>query len=166
MVEIEKEFKEKGKEAENKFKEWLDKHNITYLYISQNQENYSQAFRKTFSGKRPDFIVLIPNFGCIFVDVKSRKLSSEFKTFPIDIDDVEKYSSVHSIFNLPIWFVISNEECGYMTWYWLSIAKILSKNISQKISSKSKEGFFPIPIKYFKQIADNESINKLFSAKF
>jgi len=60
---------ERGDIAEKKFKQWLDKHNIPYLYIHQDIETFSSAFKNS-SGKRPDFMVLIPNFGFIFVDVK------------------------------------------------------------------------------------------------
>ena len=60
----------KGRNVESKFKAWLDKHNIPYLYIQQDEETFSSTFRNQFSGKRPDFMILIPNFGFIFVDTK------------------------------------------------------------------------------------------------
>jgi len=73
-----------GEVAEKKFKEWLDKHKIPYFYIQQDSETFSQALKNLFSGKRPDFIVLLPNFGLIFVDVKYKRVSKDFSTFPID----------------------------------------------------------------------------------
>src|SRR3989344_4834897 len=60
MMEISEENKKKGFEAESKFREWLEKHNIPYLYLQQDTQTISIAFKKYFSGKRPDFLLLIP----------------------------------------------------------------------------------------------------------
>ena len=37
---ITEEGRKKGDEAEFKFKEWLDKHNIPYFYIKQDADKY------------------------------------------------------------------------------------------------------------------------------
>ena len=79
-MDITKENKENGNEAESKFKEWLEKHNIPYIYLQQDTQTISSAFKNKFSGKRPDFLILIPHIGFIFVDVKYRKLNLEYKT--------------------------------------------------------------------------------------
>ena len=148
-------------EAEIKFKEWLDKHNIPYLYINQRKETFSSVFKNEL--KRPDFMVLLPNFGFIFVDVKNKKISSGFGTFPIDGNETQKFSSLQRKFNLQIWYVISNENCGYNTWFWIPVSKVLESGIETQVSRKSKEDFFPIPVKEFIQISDNDSIDRLFS---
>jgi len=96
---IDREGKEKGMLVENNFRSWLDKHNIPYLYIQQDNENLSQSLKEIFQGKRPDFILLIPNFGIIFVDVKYKKIHQDFKTYPIDIEETKKYSSLQRKFN-------------------------------------------------------------------
>ena len=75
---ITEEGRQKGDEAELMFKNWLDKHNIPYFYIKQDTESFSPALAQIFSGKRPDFMVLVPNFGFIFVDVKNRSLNKNF----------------------------------------------------------------------------------------
>ena len=77
MNQIGEENTKKGSEAEIKFREWLDRDNIPYLYLQQDTQTLSIAFKKYFSGKRPDFLILIPNLGFIFVDVKYKKLSQE-----------------------------------------------------------------------------------------
>ena len=61
-----KENIEKGKETERMFKQWLDNHNIPYLYIHQEKETFSSFFKENLRGKRPDFMLLIPYFGFIF----------------------------------------------------------------------------------------------------
>src|SRR3989344_2001233 len=53
-MEISDENKKKGFEAESKFREWLEKHNIPYLYLQQDTQTISIAFKKYFSGKRPE----------------------------------------------------------------------------------------------------------------
>ncbi|MFA5173657.1 MAG: hypothetical protein WC438_00560 [Candidatus Pacearchaeota archaeon] len=153
---------EKGKEAEIKFKEWLDKHKIPYLYIQQDKETFASAF-KDFSGKRPDFMILIPNFGFIFVDIKYKKLNQEFKTYPIDFEETEKYSFLQRKFNLHVWFVISNEDFDYKTWLWIPVSKVLESGIKECKSSVSGKDFFPIPTNKFIQMANDDSLERLFS---
>lgn len=156
---VEKE--EKGKEAENQFRNWLDKHKIPYLYFHQNPENFAAFFREN-SGKRPDFMLLIPNFGFILVDVKYRKINPSYKTYPLDSEETKEYSTMQRKFNLHIWYAISNEELGYKTWLWIPNTKVLELGISEQVSSLSREKFVPVPINNFKQIADNDSLGKLF----
>lgn len=155
--------REKGKEAEHAFKEWLDFHKIPYMYISQDIDNFSPAFKKLFSGKRPDFIVMIPNFGLIFVDVKSRILNEDYKTFPIENEDFEKYSSIHSQFNTPIWIVVSNKtQLDYKKWFWISTAKLQNLKLEVKQSKLSGDFFLPVYKSYFIEIKYEENISKLF----
>jgi len=156
-----KEEKEKGDKTELEFKRWLDKHKIPYLYIHQNTETFSEAFRGFLGIKRPDFMILIPNLGFIFVDVKYKRIS-KYKTFPIDSKEVKKFSALQRKFNLPIWYVISNEEYDYKTWFWIPVSKVLEEGLPKFISSKSKEDFFAVPLDNFIQISINDSLDRLF----
>ena len=153
----------KGKEAEQNFKEWLDKHNISYFYIKQDIESFSPSFKTIFSGKRPDFMILIPNFGFIFVDVKYRKIHPEYKNYPIDAEETKKYSSLQRLFNLHIWYAISNEDSDFKTWLWIPVSKVLESGMPKFTSSISKEDFFAVPPEEFIQIADDDSLGRLFS---
>lgn len=167
MNTIKKEEKvRKGNEAEYHFKKWLDKHKIPYLYIQQDTETFSSAFKSLFSAKRPDFMILVPNFGFMFVDVKYRKINPEYKSYPLDSKETKVYSSLQRRFNLQIWYAISNEELGYNTWLWIPVAKVLESGITEKISSKSRMDFLPIPSKDFIQIADSDSLDRLLSKCF
>jgi len=157
---------EKGRETEENFKQWLDKHNIPYFYIKQDIETFSPSFRNIFSGKRPDFMILIPNFGFIFVDVKYKKIHPDYKTYPIDGEETKKYSSLQRLFNLHIWYALSNEESDFKTWLWIPVSKVLEEGIPQYTSSVSKESFFAVPPEKFVQIADDDSLNRLFSRLF
>jgi len=163
MGPVDKEYAKKGSEAELKFKNWLDKHNIPYFYIKQDMETFSSALKNSFSGKRPDFMVLIPNFGFIFVDVKYKKLNQEYKTYPLDSEETKKYSSIQRRFNLHIWYVLSNEDYDYKTWLWIPVSKVLESGIPKFVSSKSKEDFYAVPPEEFIQIADSDSLDRLFS---
>ena len=149
--------------AEDEFKNWLDRHKIPYLYIQQDSETFSSAFKDNSSGKRPDFLVLIPNFGFIFVDIKDKKLNSDFKTYPLDSEETTKYSSLQRKFNLQIWYVISNEDFDYKTWLWIPVSKVLESGIKECKSSVSQKSFVPVPVNEFIQIADDDSLNRLFS---
>jgi hypothetical protein len=157
---------EKGKATERKFQEWLDNHKIPYLYIHQEKETFSSFFREDLKGKRPDFLLLIPYFGFIFVDVKYKQLSQNQNYYAIDAQDAKKYSSLQRRFNINTWFVLSNEKVGYATWNWIPVSKVLECGVTTQISSRSKELFFPIPKSNFIQVAGDDSLSRLFSKLF
>ena len=162
---IDKEGPGKGKIAEEKFMKWLDKNKIPYLYINQDIETFSSAFKEDSSGKRPDFMILIPNIGPLFVDVKYKKISEQ-GDYPIDFEETRKHSSMQRKFNIPIWFALSNENSAYQTWLWISVSKVLELGVQSKKSSRSGEYFFPIPPEEFIQISHNDSLDRLFSEIF
>lgn len=166
MGKIHKKDEEKGKETEIKFKEWLDKHNIPYLYLQQDTKTLSIAFKKYFNGKRPDFLILIPNLGFIFVDTKYKKLNSEYKTYPMDTEETKRYSSIQRKFNLNIWYVLSNEDSDYKTWLWIPISKVFESGKLTHTSRTSGMEFYAIPPEEFIQIGVNDSLDRLFSKSF
>ena len=139
---------------------------IASIYIRQESESMSPAFKNNFSGKRPDFMILIPHFGFIFVDVKYRKLNPPYDTYPIDVDETVKYSSLQRKFNLQIWYVLSNEESAYKTWFWIPTSQVLESGIKKYTSAKSDAEFFSVPTSHFIQIADDDSLERLFSKLF
>lgn len=157
---------EKGRETERMFQQWLDSHKIPYLYIHQEKETFSSFFRENFKGKRPDFMLLIPYFGAIFVDVKYKQISNNQNYYAIDALDAKKYSSLQRIFNINTWFVISNEKMGYKTWLWVPVSKVLECGATTKVSSRSGQLFFPIPTNNFIQVAEDDSLSRLFSKLF
>ena len=160
------ENRRKGKKAELRFREWLDRHNIPYLYIQQDTETFSSAFKKYFSAKRPDFMILLPNLGFIFVDVKYKKLSEKYRTYPLDAEETKKYSSLQRKFNLHIWYVLSNEAYDYKTWFWIPVSRVLEEGVPKYLSSKSKMDFFAVPPANFIQISIDDSLDRLFSKCF
>lgn len=157
---------EKGRFTERKFREWLENHNIPYIYLQQDTKTLSVAFKKYFSGKRPDFLILIPNLGFIFVDIKYKKLNSEYKTYPLDGKETKNYSSLQRKFNLNIWYVLSNEDSNYKTWLWIPISKVLESGIPKYTSSKSKMEFYAVPPSEFIQMAVDDSLDRLLSKCF
>ncbi|MFA5992089.1 MAG: hypothetical protein WC796_00095 [Candidatus Pacearchaeota archaeon] len=166
MNQIEDENKRKGNEAETRFREWLDKHNIPYLYLQQDTQTLSFAFKKYFSGKRPDFLILIPNLGFIFVDVKYKNINPDYKTYPIDSEETKNYSSIQRKFNLNIWYVISNETFDFKTWLWIPISKVFESGRPIFTSSKSNMDFYAVSPQEFIQIAADDSLDRLLSKCF
>ncbi|MCD6590234.1 hypothetical protein J7K74_03575 [Candidatus Woesearchaeota archaeon] len=157
----------KGRITESRFKEWLDKHGIPYWYIQQDLKTFSLSIKKMFGVKRPDFMILIPNIGFILVDVKYKRLVHGYKKFPLDVEEVARYSSLQRYFNLQVWYVISNEDYNYKTWFWIPVSKVLEEGKMRRFtSSRSGEEFFAIPITSFIQIADDDSLERLFSKCF
>ena len=45
------------------------------------------------------------------------------KIIPIDREELNKYIIFERKFNIPIWYVISNEESIYAKWYWIEHQK-------------------------------------------
>lgn len=156
------EIRKIGEEAETRFKSWLDKHKIPYLYIQQDKDTFSSVFKREEPGKRPDFMVLLQNFGFIFVDIKNKKIDSKYKNFCLDKNETKIYSSFQRKFNMQIWYVISNEDYDYKTWFWIPVSRVLESGREIHTSSLSNEDFFPIPPEEFIQISDNDSISRLF----
>ena len=163
---LNEELQKKGIEAEKRFKEWLDKNNIPYLYLKQDLESISPALKNMFSGKRPDFLILINNLGFIFVDVKYKKINNEYKTYPLDSTETKKYSSLQRKFNLNIWFAISNGDFDYKTWLWIPVSKVLESGTPKHTSNLSKMDFYAVNPNEFIQIADNDSLDRLLSKCF
>ena len=166
VTEIEEENKRKGIECELKFKEWLDRHKIPYIYLQQDTQTISLAFKKYFSGKRPDFLILIPHLGFIFVDIKYKKLNQTYKTYPMDGEETKRYSSIQRKFNLNIWYVLSNEDSDYKTWLWIPISKVFESGRPVFTSSKSNMNFYAVSPREFVQIADDDSLDRLLSKFF
>jgi hypothetical protein len=155
-------YLELSKKTELSFKEWLDRHNIPYMYIQQDPETFSTFFRD-FNGKRPDFMILIPHFGSIFVDVKYKKLTEKYKDFALDSIDAKKYSVLQRKFNIHTWYAISNDDYEYKTWFWIPASKVLEEGLPKYVSSKSRMDFIPIKLNKFIQLSIEDSLDKLFS---
>ncbi len=147
--------------AEEEFKIWLDKNNIPYWYIDQSLESFSPALRRFWS-KRPDFMILIPNVGFIFVDVKDKSAAEKYPKFFIDADDVDKYSSMQSIFNIKTWIVISNKNYHYQTWFWMPVSGITKSGFINK-SSVSGEDYYSVPSEEFVTVSPSDNLERIFS---
>ena len=154
----------KGTRTELKFKEWLDRNEIPYFYFQQDSDSFSKTLKYTFEGKRPDFMILLPYFGFIFVDVKYRKYYETYNSFPLDALETKKLSRLQRIFNLSTWFVLSNENYSFDTWFWIPVSQVLEEGINPTFkSSKSQEDFFAVPLDKFIKIGRDDTMAKLFS---
>lgn len=150
--------------AEVKFKEWLDKNNIPYWYIDQSLDSLSPSLKKLMM-KRPDFMILLPNFGLIFVDVKDKYQAEKYDKFFLDTKEVDTYSDMQRTFNIPIWFAISNDKYHYKTWFWIPISDVTRSGFVFD-SSKSGERVYSVPISEFVQVSDNDNLERIFIKLF
>ncbi len=144
--------------AEERFKEWLDKNKIPYWYLDQSLESFSPALKEYLKIKRPDFIILLPNFGFIFVDIKEKKPAKDYDKFFVDGEEVEKYLNIQRTFNILTWFVISNEEYHYKTWFWVPVTDIMKTGFLLK-----EKNAYAVPINEFIQVSDNDNLGRVFS---
>ena len=147
--------------AESEFRKWLDKNSIPYWYIHQDLETFSNGLKKYFT-KRPDFFLLIPNFGFILIDIKDKKSAEKYEKFFIDSEDVEKYLNLQRIFNLPLWYVISNDNYHYKTWFWIPVSVIAKTGLF--FQSKEKGNMcYSVPISEFIQVSYDDSLERVFT---
>ncbi len=148
--------RERGREAERRFKEWLDLHKIPYWIVRQDLESFSRALRDLFV-KRPDFMILIPHFGFLMVDVKNTdKLKWIPDSFGLNQEEVWKYVKLEMLTRVPVWFVISNEGYGFKTWFWIPVSKV-----SQVGEEKRK--IFAVNMKHFIQVSEDDDLSRLLS---
>jgi hypothetical protein len=152
--------KSKGKQGELKFKEWLEKQNIPYMYFDQKIGTYSREFLNKL--KRPDFMLLIPNFGFILVDVKCHKIyqnNDMSKYITLGEKEVDEYIELHKEFGVPIWFAVSNEKGNFESWYWISANEIGNDEMD------TNKNYFKIKTGKFRKIHWDEGLGKLFENK-
>jgi len=150
--------------AEVKFKEWLDKNSIPYWYIDQSLESFSPALRK-YMTKRPDFMILLPNVGLIFVDIKDKEQAEKYDKFFLFADEVDGYLSMERTFKVPVWFAISHEKYHYKTWFWIPASEATRAGFV--FDSKDGKGkFYSVPIEGFMQVADTDNLGRIFGKLF
>ena len=147
--------------AEIEFKNWLDRHEIPYWYIHQDIRTFSEGLKKHFV-KRPDFLILIPNFSFILIDIKDKKSAEKYEKFFIDSDDVEKYLNLQRVFNLQIWYVISNESYHFKTWFWIPMSKVAKTGLFFQ-SKETGNMCYSVPISEFIQVSSDDSLERVFT---
>lgn len=150
--------------TEKKFKEWLDNNKIPYWYIDQSLESFSPSLKNYFA-KRPDFMILLPNFGLIFVDVKNKEQLEKYEKFTLSAEEVDKYVNMQGVFNTKIWFAISHEKYHYKTWFWIPVSDI-TKSGFVFYSKKKQEKFYSVPVKEFVQVSENDNLKRIFDKLF
>lgn len=153
---------EKGLEAEGKFREWLDHHEIPFWFIEQQSIKHSRALLQKYGSKRPDFTILIPNFGTFLVDVKHKDKLTKYDKFSVKKKEVESYLNLQKFFNLRVWYAISNDSVAYKTWYWMPVWKI--QECGDEYST-NKELIF-IEVAKFIQTSFDDTPLKLLSHEF
>jgi hypothetical protein len=156
--------KEKGDMAALRFKQWLDHHNMPYWFIQQDVETFSSSLKKYFGSKRADFMILLPNLGFIFVDVKHRKSLDNGKAFGINLDEVESFLNLQRHFNLQVWFVVSNETYQYDQWFWIPTLKVIE--VGKQLIDKQGVKFFKIHREQFIELSHDDSLGNLFLKYF
>jgi hypothetical protein len=112
--------------SEKAFKDWLDSKSIQYIWIDQSPESFSEFLRGI--SKRPDFFVVVRNFGMIAIDVKEREINPRmgYTDFILDEEkEIKKYLEFERIVRIPVWFVFTKKDENFKTWYWIPLSKVL-----------------------------------------
>ena len=154
--------KEKGREAETNFQEWLRKNEIAYMRFLQDIDSSSPTFFKKYMAKRPDFMILIPHVGSILVDVKHKKQTEKRpEEFDINERETKHYCNFQNYFNMQVWYVFSSGQ--YTTWHWIPVSKVLELGTLHEIKEKEEDNYCSVKIKEFLQVKSDENIGRLFT---
>ena len=151
-------------QAEQEFKNWLDKNEIPYWYIQQDLETFSASLKRFFT-KRPDFMILLPNLGFIFVDIKDQEPAIKYDKFYLSDEEVDKYVNLQRNFNIQVWFVISNSKYHYKTWFWAPLSKITKAGFVFETKDKMRK-CYSVPINEFVQVSENDTLDRIFTKLF
>jgi len=147
--------------AEKKFREWLDTHQIPFWHIRQDMESFSHALQR-YMTKRPDFMILVPHVGFILVDVKDKKPAKKYKQFQFNEEETKQHCNLQNFFNLQVWYVLSNEDCHYDTWYWIPASKVLETGHLYHSKIKNEE-YRSVSMKRLIQVSMSDNLGRLFS---
>lgn len=147
--------------AEREFQKWLDYHEIPYWYIQQDVNTFSEGLKNQFL-KRPDFFILIPNFGFILVDIKDKNTAKKYEKFFIGAQEVEKYINLQRIFNMPMWFIISNSSYHYKTWFWMPLTNLMSSGFLFNPKEDKERACYSIALSKFIQVSYEDSLERVF----
>jgi len=145
--------------SEIKFQEYLNNQRIPFWFIQQDVPTYSNMLR-SLNIKRPDFFVLIPNFGFVLVDIKDKEPLKKHKKLCLDFDEVKKYANLQRLFNIPVWFVISNASVHYTTWYCLPASRAIM------LDEFRFGSYMSIPLEEYIQISFDRSFYDLFKLSY
>lgn len=135
----------KGKFAEYKFIDYLNNKKKMFFYIDNNKNSISNILRNN-KGKRPDIILMLDNIFRVFVDVKNYTISN-VDEFGINRKEIESFINLEEQLSIPVFLAISNGECKFKTWYFMSV-KNLYKNQEKylKKSNKKNEEYYSVNI--------------------
>ena len=112
-------------------------------------------------------MILLPNFGFIFVDVKDKEQAEKYEKFFLFAEEVDSYLDMQGRFKIPIWFIISNEKYHYKTWFWIPVSDVTRAGFV--FEAKDGKGIIlggPVPIDEFVQVADTNNLERIFSKLF
>jgi hypothetical protein len=129
-------------------------------------------------------MILIPNFGFFLVDVKRKAPAEKEDQFFMNAREVDQYLQLQRLFNLHVWYAISNEMVHFGTWYWAPVSRILevgtrlvSPNetlhasmrgagfaFSESEDTEHGGGYYEVPIKEFIQLSTKDSLERLVSS--
>ncbi len=142
-------------DAEDHFQNYLNQHGIPFWFIQQDRDSFSKKL-KQLKAKRPDFFILLPNFGFILVDIKDSTPLRKHEKFCIDYNETIKYNNMQKLFNMQVWFIISNKHTHYSTWFCMPATKVQTYT-----NMLVKKDYYSVPIKDFIQLSVNESFYNL-----
>ncbi|MAG77973.1 hypothetical protein CL616_01265 [archaeon] len=143
--------------AEEEFQKYLNKHNIPFCFIDQETNTFSKTVKR-LDLKRPDFFVLVPNFGFVLVDIKDKVPLKKHGKICLDYFETLRYCRLQKLFNMPVWFVVSNERVHYSTWFCMSATR--ARDLDEFLVGRE---YLSLPIDEYFQLSTNEGFYKIFT---
>jgi len=152
--------------SEQRFQKVCDRSGFQWLYISQEKGNNFSKLLYEKQGKRPDFLVTIPNIGTVFFDVKA-KLDRNFYEpyygknvpgFNHNTKDFLKLESLQDQTTINVWYAVFNyfeEKDGEINMpgdCYVTPLNVVSKFVlGRNISNPDVWKYFQVPKQCFKK---------------
>jgi len=90
--------------------------------------------------------------------LKHRKFP-HLSNFAVDKNETQRYNDLQKLCNLQVWYVFSNQEFHFKTWYWIPVSKAIEFQ-----EHESKHGpFYAVPIDQCIAVSDTDNLSRILS---
>ena len=105
-----------GHDGEEVARKFFEQNKIPYFFIGQGPTGIekSKILKERINAHRPDFLVNIPDIGCVFFDVKVRALigfkEKENNCFSLYKHEAEQLLKLQDALMIPVWIAFLNKK--------------------------------------------------------
>ena len=152
---------ERGKETEEAFQEWLQRHNVPYWRVDQRVETFSHAFWERFA-RRIDFMVLLEVFGPLLFEVQHLSFTSEqTDNVSLNASKVHEVLNVERLARIPVWFVLGGAWEHWERWYFIPASKVPEVGEYHQRGMERGDDYYLVAKKEFIEVSADKGLSGL-----